>query len=81
MAARFRASAQCRTPTPDARERFPRRWTCGRQSAGIAMRIGSALRSGKAHSPAVEIRVHRIRRKQSDLHRPSGPIETAQGPR
>lgn len=51
MAVRFRANAQHWTPGLDAHERFPRRWIRGGQSAGIAIRIGSALRSAQATRP------------------------------
>ena len=57
MTGRFRASAQCRTPRPDVREWFPTRSIRGGHSAGSAIHIGNALRSARAHSPAIEVQM------------------------
>ena len=45
------ASSAGLPPTPSVRERFPRGWMRGVQSAGIAVRVSDALRSARAHSP------------------------------
>ena len=74
MGAWFQASAQCRNPTPCSRKRIPGGPIRSGQSAGVAIRIGSAWRSTRAHLPAVEVMVPRLCSKQSGLLRPCDPI-------
>ena len=64
---------------PGTCERIPRRPIRNGQSAGIAMCIGSALRSTRAQLPAIAVIVPRTRRQQCGLHRPCDPIGTNLG--
>ena len=75
----FQTTGYCRDPTPGACERIPRGPIRNGQSAGTAMRIGSALRSTRAHLPAIAVIVPRTRRQHSGLHRPCDPIGTNLG--